>query len=179
MRADQRNVEVQSMWFDSWFDLIRIVLVGTASYASLVAILRISGKRTLAQLNAFDLIVTVALGSTFATILLSSDVSWTEGIVAMLLLVGLQLAVAWASTRWHAARALVAAAPLAVLRSGEFCSAAMRRHRLTEAEIMQAVRAAGHGDLSSIAIVILETNGTISVIPKTARGDGTALRDVT
>ena len=67
------------MWFDSWGDLVRRVLVGITAYASLVLVLRGSGKRTLAQLNAFDLVVTVALGSVLATILLSPDVSWSEG----------------------------------------------------------------------------------------------------
>ena len=55
------------MWFDSWSDVVRVVSIGAAAYATLVAMLRISGKRTLAKLNAFDLIVTVALGSTLAT----------------------------------------------------------------------------------------------------------------
>ena len=56
------------MFFDSWTALGRVLLVGTLAYVALVAILRISGKRTLTKLNAFDLVVTVALGSTLATI---------------------------------------------------------------------------------------------------------------
>jgi uncharacterized membrane protein YcaP (DUF421 family) len=71
------------MWFDSWSDILRVVLAGSAAYAWLVALLRVSGKRTLAKLNAFDLVVTVAFGSTLATILLSSDVSWSEGAAAL------------------------------------------------------------------------------------------------
>ena len=67
------------MWFDSWRDLVSVVLVGIAACASIVLVLRGIGKRTLAQLNAFDLVVTVALGSVLATILLSPDVSWSEG----------------------------------------------------------------------------------------------------
>ena len=48
-------------------------------------ILRLSGKRTLAKLNAFDMVVTVALGSTLATILLGGTVSWSEGVAAVVL----------------------------------------------------------------------------------------------
>lgn len=70
------------MWFDSWGDLLRVLLVGAAAYARVVLVLRISGKRTVAKLNAFDLVVTVALGSTLATILLGADVSWSEGALA-------------------------------------------------------------------------------------------------
>ena len=71
------------MWFDGWSDILRVALVGGAAYLTLLVVLRVSGKRTLAKLNAFDLVVTVALGSTLATILLSKDVSWSEGAVAL------------------------------------------------------------------------------------------------
>lgn len=64
------------MWFDTWSDLLRIVVVGSAAYVTLVLVLRFSGKRTLAKLNAFDLAVTIALGSALATVLLSSDIPW-------------------------------------------------------------------------------------------------------
>jgi uncharacterized membrane protein YcaP (DUF421 family) len=47
------------MWFDTWSDVWRTVAIGTAAYVTLVAVLRTSGKRTLAKLNAFDLVVTV------------------------------------------------------------------------------------------------------------------------
>ena len=87
------------MWIDSWDAIGRVLLVGAASYGTLVLILRATGKRTLSQLNAFDFVVTVALGSTLATILLSSSVSWLEGLTALILLAGLQFVVAWSSSR--------------------------------------------------------------------------------
>ena len=78
------------MFFDDWFGLLRVMVVGVAAYAALVALLRASGKRTLAKLNAFDFVVTVALGSTLATVLLSKDVALAEGLRAFALLTGLQ-----------------------------------------------------------------------------------------
>ncbi|MEE2815051.1 MAG: DUF421 domain-containing protein, partial [Actinomycetota bacterium] len=99
------------MWFDSWSDIGRVLLVGSTSYVFLVVMLRVAGKRTLAQLNAFDLVVTVSLGSTLATILLSSDVSFVEGAVGLVTLVLLQIIVAVASSRWRFARRLTTARP--------------------------------------------------------------------
>jgi uncharacterized membrane protein YcaP (DUF421 family) len=64
--------EEVAMLFDSWARLGRALLVATLTYAALVLLLRISGKRTLTKLNAFDPVVTVALGSTLATVLLSN-----------------------------------------------------------------------------------------------------------
>lgn len=163
------------MWFDSWSDLARVLLVGTAAYASLVIMLRVSGKRTLSQLNAFDFIVTVAIGSTLATVLLSSDVSWLEGVTALALLIGLQFLVAAVSSRWPGARSVLAAEPAVLVRDGAMQTEAIARHRLTATEVEQAVRSSGIGDLSAVAAVVLETNGTISVIPTEQYGDGSAL----
>ena len=52
------------MFFDNWFSLLRILVLGTAAYGLLVLYVRLFGKRTLSKLSAFDLVVTVALGST-------------------------------------------------------------------------------------------------------------------
>jgi hypothetical protein len=56
------------MFFESWSGLGRVLVVGVLAYGALVFVLRVSGKRTLSKMNAFDLIVTVALGSTIATV---------------------------------------------------------------------------------------------------------------
>lgn len=82
------------VFFDDFDDMLRVLVVGTLAYIVLLVSLRISGKRALSQMNAFDLVVTVALGSTLATVLLSSDVSLAEGILALSLLIGLQYAIA-------------------------------------------------------------------------------------
>lgn len=164
------------MWFDSWHDLLRVVLVGAAAYATLVVLLRASGKRTLAKLNAFDLVVTVALGSTLATILLSSDVSWAEGAVALALLVLVQLVVSWGSSRLRRGRAFVTAGPTLLLRDGVPLEDAMRAQRVTLSEVRQAVRSSGVGGLDLVAAVVLESDGTLSVITRSQLGDGSALR---
>jgi uncharacterized membrane protein YcaP (DUF421 family) len=97
------------MFFDTWWGLARIIVVGVLAYAALVLLLRVSGKRTLSKMNAFDLIVTVALGSTLATVLLSKDVSLAEGALAFALLIGLQFTVTWLSVRSLAVRRVVKA----------------------------------------------------------------------
>ena len=105
------------MWFDNWSDILRILLVGTAAYIFLVVAIRAFGKRTLAQLTAFDFIVTVALGSTLATIILSSDVSWAEGAVALALLVLLQYVVSQLR-RLPGGRKALTAQPTLLVRDG-------------------------------------------------------------
>lgn len=157
------------MLFESWAGLGRVLLVGSLAYAVLVILLRISGKRTLTKLNAFDLVVTVALGSTLATVLLSKSVALAEGAVALALLISLQYAIAWLSVRSPGFQAVIKAEPTLLLFRGRFLAAAMKAERITREEILAAIRASGRPDAGEVAAVVLETDGSLSVL---ADGDG-------
>lgn len=160
------------MFFDSWLGLLRVVVVGTIAYMALVLLLRASGKRTLAKLNAFDLVVTVALGSTLATVLLSKSVALVEGLLAFALLVGLQYVVAWLSVRSSRFSDLVKSEPTMLLHRGQFLRGAMRAQRVTEVEILSALRGSGAPDPARVLAVVLETDGSLSVVPDTGRDSG-------
>lgn len=154
------------MFYDDWQGLVRVLIVGTSAYAALILLLRVSGKRTLAKLNAFDFVVTVALGSTLATVLLSADVALAEGVTALALLVALQYVVAWASIRSRRVTSLVKSEPTLVYH-GRFLPAAMRRERLGEEELVQAARGQGYADLNEVAAIVVETDGSLSVLTAT------------
>lgn len=151
------------MFFDGWQGILRVLVLGTCAYVALLVLLRVSGKRTLSKLNAFDFVVTVALGSTLATVLLSSNVVLVEGITALLLLVGLQYLVAWGSVRSSRVEGLVKSEPT-LLYHGSFLSRAMRRERITSDELRQAARAQGHGSMHEVTAIVLETDGTLSIL---------------
>jgi uncharacterized membrane protein YcaP (DUF421 family) len=151
--------------------------VGALAYAALVAILRLSGKRTLSKLNAFDLVVTVALGSTLATILLAEDVALVEGVVALALLVGLQFAITWSSVRWPVVGRLVKAEPALLAYRGRLLPDTLRRERVTNDEVRAAVRAEGVESLDGVEAVVIETDGSLTVVRR-AVGEATALAGV-
>lgn len=152
-------------------------MVGVAAYAALVAILRVSGKRTLSKLNAFDFVVTVALGSTLATILLSRDVALAEGVAAMALLVALQWLITWSSSRSRVVSRLIKSEPRLLLLRGRLLTDALRRERVLVEEVLAAVRSQGFSSLDEVGAVVLETDASFSVLP---RGEGplSALRSV-
>lgn len=159
------------MLFDGWSGLLRVTVVGTLAYLSLIVLLRISGKRTLAKLNAFDFVVTVAIGSTLATVLLSSSVALAEGVLGLVLLVGLQYVVAWASVRSHRVERWVKSEPTLVYRDG-FLESAMRRERITRDELREAARGQGYADLSEISAIVLESDGSLSILTRPPLSDG-------
>ncbi len=165
-----REVFVEGMFFSGWSTLVRTLVIGVLAYVNLIVLLRISGRRTLSKMNAFDLIVTVALGSTFATILLNRNVSLAEGTLALALLIGLQYLVTWTSVRVSWVKKLVTGEPALLLYQGQMLSTAMRAARVTEDEIRSAIRTSGIASIDEVEAVILETDGSFSVVSK-ASGD--------
>ena len=154
------------MFFDSWFGLGRVLIVGVLGYVALLALLRTSGKRTLSKMNAFDFVVTIALGSTLASMLLSKDVPLAEGVLALALLVLLQFVITWSSVRWRSVGRLVKSEPTLLFYEGHFLPDAMRNERVARVEIDAAVRQNGYGGVDEVRAVVLETDGSMSVVTK-------------
>ena len=152
------------MIFESWQGVGRVILVGVLAYVALIAILRISGSRTLSKMNAFDLVVTVALGSTLATILLSKDVALVEGIVAFIVLIGLQFIVTALSVRSNTISDLVKSEPRLMLYQGNLLHGELKQARVVEDEVMSAIRRHGIGAVEDVAAVVLETDGSFAVV---------------
>lgn len=148
----------------TWNSFVRMITVGTLAYIGLILFLRISGKRTLTKLNAFDLVVTVALGSTLSTILLDSKLTLFEGLTAFALLLLLQYIISFGSVHFSWFNKLVKSEPKLLYLNGDFLRSAMKKERITEIEILQAIRSSGSGSTSEAKAVVLETDGSLSVI---------------
>lgn len=157
-------MSTSEMLFQSWTGLGRVLLVGGLAYVGLVLLLRISGKRTLSKLNAFDFVVTVALGSILATILLSKDIALAEGLTAFALLIGLQWVVTWTSLRSAFFRKLIRSEPTLLLRHGELVASSMKRERITEDEVLSAIRDSGGSGLQDAHAVFLESDGSLTAL---------------
>ena len=165
------------MLFGSLYGLLRVLVVGPLAYLLLIAVLRVSGKRTLAKMNAFDFVVTVALGSTLATVLLSKGVALAEGVLAFVVLAALQFVIAWAGQRASPIEAAIKSQPRVLLLDGEIDQTALLDERVTREEVAAAVRKGGYGDLGAVAAVVLETDGSFSVIVRDEAGDRSAFPD--
>jgi uncharacterized membrane protein YcaP (DUF421 family) len=159
---------VEPIFFDGWAPVARTLVLGVLAYAALVLVLRASGKRTLSKMNAFDFIVTVALGSTLAAMLTARDVSLAQGVAALGLLVVLQYVNTFVAVRWPGYQRLLKAQPTLVFFRGRPLEAAMRRQRLTHDEVLAAIREQGFTHPEQIDAVVLETEGSLSVLKSDA-----------
>lgn len=144
--------------------LVHVLLVTPVAYVALVLFVRISGKRTLTKLNAFDLVVTVALGSVLATTALDGGVSLAQGLLALAMLIALQYAMTWGSVRSSRFRNLIKSEPTLLLYRGALIESAMRAQRVTPDEIESVVRSSGTTSLAEVDAVVLETDGSFSVV---------------
>jgi uncharacterized membrane protein YcaP (DUF421 family) len=168
---------LKDIFFQGWEPLLRTAIGTTATYLALVLLLRFAGQRTLAKWYAFDLIVTVALGSTFATGVLSNNITVSQSILGFVILVGLQFLIAWTVVRWSPMRVIINPEPTLLLQRGEFLYDAMRSQRVAEADVRAAVRHQGFARLEDVDVVILEADGTFSVI-KQVGPNPSALSDI-
>lgn len=167
------------MLFNSWESIARTLIVGVLAYITLVAMLRFGGKRTLTQMNAFDLVVSVALGSTLATILLNQSITLTDGITAYLVLVGMQFLVSWMTSRFDPFKKLVKSSPLLLYYQDHFLPEAMKKARMSPDEVWQTARSEGLDSMGKIHAVVLESNGRMSIISKPdGDSDESTLRNV-
>jgi uncharacterized membrane protein YcaP (DUF421 family) len=123
-------------------------------------------------------VVTVALGSALATIMLSKDVSYAEGALAFATLCGLQWLVSWASLRAKWFKRLIRSEPRLLFSDNKFLDKTMRDERVLRQEIHAEIRSQGFGDCEDIAAVVLQTDGKFSVIPYAKAKTRTALETV-
>lgn len=167
------------IFFDSWNSIVRTFVVGGLAYVGMILLLRISGKRTLSKMNAFDLVVTVALGSSLATALLSKQTSLADGLTAFAVLISLQFVIAWMSVRVRWFEKLVKGQPALLFYRGEFLPGALKAERVVEDEVLAAVRSHGISALAKVHAVILETDGSFAVIREQGLdNNGSTLRNV-
>ena len=159
-----------------WTSLADVVAAGFLAYVWVILVLRLYGKRTLAKLNAFDFIVTVALGSMLATVMLIRDVTILQGAAAFTLLATLQWFVATPTIRVDWAMKAVRSSPRLLLYRGRMLEEAMKAERIAPSDLRAAARSQGHGKLDELFAIVLETDGTLSVLVE--EGKLTGMQDV-
>ncbi|EMR03450.1 DUF421 domain-containing protein [Cesiribacter andamanensis] len=162
-----------AFFWSGWAPLLRIVVVGSLTYVSIIAILRLSGKRTLASMNAFDFVVTVALGSAYGRILTAKQVSLAEAITTFALLAVLQMMLSrLESKNWF--HQLITAQPTLLFYRGRFMEKAMQEQRVRKDALLSAVRQNKLSSLEEVEAIVLETDGSVSVIQRSDRSDQSA-----
>lgn len=153
------------------------LIAGTLGYIFVILLLRLSGKRTLSKWNSFDFVITITFGSILSGIILSKEVTpFFQAMVAFALLILYQFIITWVAARSSIIQKLIKAEPSLLFYKGQFRDKTMKDQRIAEGEVLAAIRSQGFGDISQVAAVVLETDGSFSVIKNLE--NGSSLKDV-
>ena len=159
------------VFFDNIDKLGRIVLTTVMVYVLIVLVTKISGKRSTSQLNNFDWIVTVMIGSLGASTILLKDIPFVEGVSSILVLYLLQFLVTKYASISPQFSSFILSEPRIVFYQGQFLPDAMRAERLTRQEIECAMRSEGMNSFDDIEAIVFESDAKLTIIPKPSSTD--------
>ena len=158
------------MWTDTegtWYQVPLLALIG---FALLVVLLRLSGKRTVATFNMYDMVVTFTIGSVLSSMIVLESVGLVDGAMALTSIVFLDWLVSLLAVRSQRFRRLIKSTPTLLVYDGEMQGAAMRSERIVEEEVLMFMRMNGVDRISQVKAMVLESNGDVSVF--TDEGEG-------
>lgn len=147
-----------------------IVLRASVVFFVLYLAVRVMGKRELAQMTAFELIVLVVFGDIVQQGVMHNDFSLTGAILAIATLAFWALVLSWLTYASRKAELLLDGEPRVIVKDGEIIEENLRRDRLTRAEILSEMRLAGIGHIEQVAWAILEPQGKMSFIQRSSDG---------
>lgn len=149
------------------------VLRGIAVYLILLIVMRLSGRRTLAQVTPFDFVLLLIVAETTQQALLGEDFSITNSVILILTLFTADILLSYLKQREPRAAMLIDGVPTVLIRSGEPDRAALRSARMDLSDILEAARRQ-HGlkRLDQIRFAVLEISGDISIIPAKSQDKG-------
>jgi uncharacterized membrane protein YcaP (DUF421 family) len=150
---------------------VDIVFRALAVYGGLMVILRIAGKRTLAQMTTFDFVLLLIIAEATQQGLLGDDFSITNGILVIVTLIGVDIAMSLLKRRFALFSRLSEGRPVIILEDGKPIEERMKRSRIDESDILSFARQTqGIERLEDIKFAVLEQDGGISVIPYRSGG---------
>jgi len=146
----------------------QIVVRTVAIYLALLVGLRLAGKREIGQMTVFDLVVLLLLANAVQNAMVGPDTSLTGGVLAAAVLLALNALVAQLRLRSPKLRHVVEGSPTVLVLHGEVIPAHLHREGIDPETLDAALREHGVTDLSQVEMAVLETDGSISIVPAAA-----------
>ena len=143
-------------------------------YLAVVIAVRIMGKRQIGELQPSELVITIMLSEVAALPLQDMNMPLLWGIMPMFLMVGLELMMSLLTLKSMRFRAFCYGRPVLLIYQGKINQYELLRTRVSMEDIMEAMRGNGILQVEDIMTAVLETNGTVSVIPKPEAAPPTA-----
>jgi len=164
--------------FDNQDNLIRIAFTAPIIYTVVILGIRLVGKRSTSQMNSFDWIVTVAVGSLVSSTIILKSISLLEGTFSIFLLLVMQFILTKILVYSTNLQRVIRATPQLLVFEGKYLEENLSSERVVKGEILSAIRHRGIQNISDVHAVVLETDSTFSVIKSCDDNDCFTLQDV-
>jgi uncharacterized membrane protein YcaP (DUF421 family) len=155
-----------------WSFVLRAVLI----YGMVMVLVRVSGKRAVGQFTPFDLVLLILIGNAVQNGLNGGDNSVTGALILAGCLIALNFLVAYLTSRYRGAEHFLEGIPKVLARNGEVFHEVLRHELVSLDDFHEALRMNNLADPDDVALALLETNGSISVVPKGSGGTERAAR---
>ncbi|WP_083931430.1 DUF421 domain-containing protein [Caldicellulosiruptor sp. F32] len=138
-------------------------------YVLVVLVMRLMGKRQMGELQPFELVITIMISELAAVPMQNTGVPLLNGIVPILTLLFLQTLITFGTLKSDLMKKLVCGSPTILIAKGRVLEDALRKTRYSLNDLMEQLRIKGYFNIHDIEYAILETDGDISVIPKSQK----------
>jgi uncharacterized membrane protein YcaP (DUF421 family) len=143
-----------------------LVLRAIVLFAAVYLLLRVIGRRELAQLEPFDFILLIVLGDAIQQGLTQDDYSVSGAIIVIFSIAVIQVGVGYAAYRSRRVRTIIEGEPVVLVEDGRLIEKNLRRARIAPDELAEEARQSQVPSLDEVAWAVLETSGRVSIIPK-------------
>jgi uncharacterized membrane protein YcaP (DUF421 family) len=149
--------------------VLRTVVV----YAAIAVLLRLAGKRGLAQLNSFDLVVVLLLSNVVQNAIIGNDDSLTGGLIGAVVLVAVNAVVVRTVARSDRLTAVFEGTPTTLVERGRYIRRALQQEGLRAGDVTTALRAQGADHVKEVERAALEPGGAlvVSLFPERQSAD--------
>jgi uncharacterized membrane protein YcaP (DUF421 family) len=145
---------------------VDIAIRGIALYVFVYLLTRVTGRRELSSLEAFDLVLLIVLGDAIQQGLTQDDYTVTGAIIAVATIASLQVGTSYLAFKFRWARRVLDGDPIVLIQDGNLIENNLRRERITADEVAEQARVQQIASLEDVQWAVFEPNGTISFIPK-------------
>jgi uncharacterized membrane protein YcaP (DUF421 family) len=143
---------------------MEIVVRAVVIFVFVLVLTRAMGKKELAQLTAFELILLVTVGDLIQQGVTQEDQSLTGAMLAVGTIALLSVGLSYAGYRWHGVQRMIRGIPVVLVRNGRPVEEALRLERVSMEDLFEAAREQGIADLEQVRLAILEVDGKFSFI---------------
>lgn len=150
-----------------WQEILYVILLSVGSLVTLFVMSRLGGKRQIAQMNMFDYVNSITIGSIAAEMATNLE-EWYKPFVAILVYGFLAWLVHYVSYKTLAGRKLFSGAAVVLMENGHIYNKELERAAISLNEFLGQCHVAGYFDLSELNSVVMETSGQLSFLPKSA-----------